>query len=64
MEVHDRLNELTATVRSAKAMPMSGSCLVTCRSASRTIGCSISSTVAFGRSAASVRSKGAGPSSD
>jgi ElaB/YqjD/DUF883 family membrane-anchored ribosome-binding protein len=28
MEVHDRLNELTATVRSAKAMPMSGSCLV------------------------------------
>jgi ElaB/YqjD/DUF883 family membrane-anchored ribosome-binding protein len=28
MEVHDRLNELTATVRSAKTMPMSGSCLV------------------------------------
>lgn len=28
MEVHDRLNELTAMVRSAKTMPMSGSCLV------------------------------------
>jgi cell division septum initiation protein DivIVA len=28
MDVHDRLNELTATVRSAKAMPMSASCLV------------------------------------
>jgi hypothetical protein len=28
MDVQDRLNELTAMVRSAKAMPMSGSCLV------------------------------------
>jgi cell division septum initiation protein DivIVA len=28
MDVHDRLNELTALVRSAKAMPMSASCLV------------------------------------
>ena len=28
MDVHDRLNQLTATVRSAKTMPMSASCLV------------------------------------
>src|SRR5664280_1001828 len=28
MDVHDRLDELTAMVRSAKAMPMSASCLV------------------------------------
>jgi|SRR5664280_2705157 len=28
MVVHERLNELTAMVRSAKAMPMSGSCLL------------------------------------
>ncbi|MEP7191292.1 MAG: hypothetical protein ABI903_00325 [Actinomycetota bacterium] len=28
MNVHDRLNELTATVHGAKAMPMSASCLV------------------------------------
>ena len=28
MDVHDRLNQLTAMVRSAKAMPMSASCLV------------------------------------
>jgi cell division septum initiation protein DivIVA len=28
MDVHDRLSELTALVRSAKAMPMSASCLV------------------------------------
>ena len=28
MDVHDRLDELTAMVRSAKAMPMSGSCLL------------------------------------
>ena len=28
MDVHDRLDQLTAMVRSAKAMPMSGSCLV------------------------------------
>jgi hypothetical protein len=27
VDVHDRLNELTATVRSAKAMAMSASCL-------------------------------------
>jgi cell division septum initiation protein DivIVA len=28
MDVHDRLDQLTATVRSAKTMPMSASCLV------------------------------------
>jgi F0F1-type ATP synthase membrane subunit b/b' len=28
MDVHDRLNEIAATVRAAKAMPMSASCLV------------------------------------
>lgn len=28
MDVHDRLNQLTATVRTAKAMPMSASCLI------------------------------------
>ena len=28
MDVHDRLNQLTVTVRSAKTMPMSASCLV------------------------------------
>jgi len=28
MDVYDRLNQLTATVRSAKPMPMSASCLV------------------------------------
>jgi hypothetical protein len=28
MDVHDQLNKLAATVRGAKAMPMSGSCLV------------------------------------
>jgi len=28
MDVHDRLNEIAATVRGAKAMPMSASCLV------------------------------------
>ena len=28
MVVHERLNELTAMVRNAKAMPMSASCLV------------------------------------
>jgi len=28
LDVHDQLNEITATVRAAKAMPMSASCLV------------------------------------